>query len=608
MLHRAMTPSQRTRGGAIWAGLLVLGVGLGLSPRVLRSEVAAQTRNAVQAPMFEVDPFWPKPLPNHWVLGAAVGVWVDAQDHVWMVHRGDNPNTLKGLEMKPPFSEMCCATAPLVLEFDQKGNLLRRWSPGPNDPWMDQEHGIHIDHKNNVWLAGGGGGDSQILKYTMDGKFVMQVGKKGARLRAGAARPINDPDSLDMESFGQPTKIVVDPKTNEAYVSDGYVNHRVVVLDADSGKFKRVWGAYGNKPDDTPVLGPLNPHRGNATAAQPADRGAAHDPNAPPQQQFRNPVHCVVVSKDDLVYVCDRQGDRLQVFTKDGKFVKEKLIEPKTMNAGSVWDVALSSDPQQTFLYVADGENSLIHILRRDTLDILTAFGEGGRQPGQWHGVHNIATDSQGNIYTTETYEGKRIQKFTYKGLGPVTKPYQGDAVASVREVDRNSIVSDRSHGIVRRIRALSLALSACALPAVRHRRRRGRHRPSATRLPRGPPNSPATCSPSLRTSTAISGSARKRVSSDSTAHASSRGRRAAAVHCRPARFPHSSVPLKVAYGSLLTAAEAWLGSIVAASRAIPPPTVHRPASTRSSRIVAARCGQRPVTGCSATPATAGRA
>ena len=421
-----MTPSHLKRGVAICVGLLVFGVAPGLGPRLLRPEMAAQTPGAVQAPMFEVDPFWPKPLPNHWTLGAAVGVWVDAQDHIWMVHRGNNANTLKGLEMEPPFSEICCATAPAVLEFDQAGNLLRHWGPGPNDPWMDSAHGIHIDHKNNVWLGGSGGVDAQILKYTMDGKFVMQVGKKGAYRRPGAARPINDPNSLNMESFGQPTKVVVDPKTNEAYVSDGYINHRVVVLDADTGTFKRVWGAYGNTPDDTPVPGPLNPHRGRPNAGQPADRGAAHDPNAPPQQQFRNPVHCVVISKDDLVYVCDRQGDRLQVFTTDGKFVKEKLILPNTMNAGSVWDMALSSDPQQTFLYVADGENSLIHILRRDTLDILTAFGEGGRQPGEWHGVHNVATDSQGNIYTTETYEGKRIQKFIYKGLGPVTKQYQG--------------------------------------------------------------------------------------------------------------------------------------------------------------------------------------
>ena len=426
-----MTRAYAKRGAAIGAGLLVFGVGLGLWPRLLPSDVVAQSKGNVQAPLFEVDPFWPKPLPNHWNLGAAVGVWVDAQDHIWMIHRGNNADTLKGLEMKPPFSEVCCATAPAVLEFDQAGNLLRHWGPGANDPWMDQEHGIHIDHKGNVWLAGGGGDDSQILKYTRDGKFVLQVGKKGARVRQNAAAGgrggrINDPNSLDMESFGQPTKVVVDAKTNEAYVSDGYVNHRVVVMDADTGVFKRVWGAYGNKPDDTLVKGPLNPQRGSPTAAQPADRGAAHDPDGPPQQQFRNPVHCVAISRDDLVYVCDRQGDRVQVFTKEGTFVKEKRILPKTMNAGSVWDVAFSSDPQQTFLYVADGENSLIHILRRDTLDILTAFGEGGRQPGQWHGVHNIATDSRGNIYTTETYEGKRIQKFLYKGLKPVTKAFQG--------------------------------------------------------------------------------------------------------------------------------------------------------------------------------------
>jgi hypothetical protein len=422
-----MTRLHLTRGGAIRTGLLLAAAASGFGPSALRPKLAAQDRAAVQAPIFEVDPFWPKPLPNHWNLGAAVGVWVDAQDHIWMVHRGNNQDTIKGLEMKPPFSEVCCATAPRVLEFDQGGHLLRHWSPGPNDPWMDQEHGIYIDHNENVWLAGGGGADSQILKYSKDGKFIMQVGKKGARLRSGDARPrINDANSLDMESFGQPTKVIVDPKTNEAYVSDGYVNHRVVVMDADTGQFKRIWGAYGNKPDDTPVLGPLNPHRGRANAAQPADRGAAHDPSAPPQQQFRNPVHCVVLAKDDLLYVCDRQGDRLQVFTRDGKFVKEKLILPNTMNAGSVWDVALSADPQQTYLYVADGENSLIHILRRDTLEILTAFGEGGRQPGQWHGVHNIATDSQGNIYTTETYEGKRIQKFVYKGVGPVTKQFQG--------------------------------------------------------------------------------------------------------------------------------------------------------------------------------------
>ena len=210
--------------------------------------------------MFEVDPFWPKPLPNHWILGAAVGVWVDAQDHVWMVHRGEQPGHPQGSGNETALQRDVLRDRAGVLEFDQAGNLLRHWGPGPNDPWMDQEHGIHIDHKNNVWLGGGGGGDAQILKYTMDGKFVMQVGKKGARLRAGAARPINDANSLDMESFGQPTKIVVDPKTNEAYVSDGYVNHRVVVLDADTrqvqtrvGRVRQQTGRYAGQGPAEPA-------------------------------------------------------------------------------------------------------------------------------------------------------------------------------------------------------------------------------------------------------------------------------------------------------------------------------------------------------------------
>src|SRR3954467_1134983 len=138
-----MTRSHLTRGVATCAGLLLFGVRIGPGGHLLRPEMAAQTRGPVQAPLFEVDPFWPKPLPNHWNLGAAVGVWVDAQDHIWMVHRGKNADTLRGLEMKPPFSEICCATAPPVLEFDQAGNLLRHWGPGPGDPWMDQEHGIY---------------------------------------------------------------------------------------------------------------------------------------------------------------------------------------------------------------------------------------------------------------------------------------------------------------------------------------------------------------------------------------------------------------------------------------------------------------------------------
>ena len=202
--------------------------------------------------------------------------------------------------------------------------------------------------------------------------------------------------SNDANSFGRVAKIFVEPKANEAYIADGYFNTRVAVLDADTGKMKRYWGAYGNKPTDED-LGP-------------------YKPDAPPAQQFRNPVHCADVSNDGFVYACDRVNDRIQVFTKEGKFVKEQFIAKNTLAAGSVWDMAFSRDPQQRYIYVADGQNQKVYILERESLQLLTSFGDGGRQPGQFFGVHSIVTDSQGNIYTTETYEGKRVQKFSYRG------------------------------------------------------------------------------------------------------------------------------------------------------------------------------------------------
>jgi DNA-binding beta-propeller fold protein YncE len=189
----------------------------------------------------------------------------------------------------------------------------------------------------------------------------------------------------------------VDAATNEVYVADGLGNHRVVVFDADTGAYKRHWGAYGGVPDDK-SLGP-------------------YDPNAPPAKQFRM-VTCAAISKDGLVYVCDRQNDRIQVFQKDGKFLKEAPVSNATLGDGSVWDVAFSHDPQQRFIYVADGHDKKVFVLQRDTLEVVTSFGDGGRLPGQFYGVGSIAVDSQGNVYTGETYEGKRVQKFVYKGLG----------------------------------------------------------------------------------------------------------------------------------------------------------------------------------------------
>jgi hypothetical protein len=403
----------RTRSLFVGASFLAIFVTLGIGQAMLEKTAEAQGKGAVQAPRFEVDPLWPKPLPNHWILGSAIGVWVDADDHIWIIHRSSATlgNNEKPLEMG---TGECCAGAPPVLEFDQAGNLLRHWGgPGAGYEWPDSNHGIFIDYKGNVWIGGNGGPDSHILKFTKDGKFLMQVGKKGARRKAGAVAGTNEADvagfvggSNDEVSFGRVAKIFVDQKENEAYISDGYLNKRVAVLDADTGKMKRWWGAYGNKPDDTPL--------------------AAYDPAAPPAQQFRNPVHCADLSVDRLLYVCDRVGDRLQVFTPAGKFVKENFYEKNTKNAGSVWDIAFSKDAQQKYIFMADGVNEKVKVIDRETLQELTTFGDGGRQPGQFYGVHSIAIDSKGNLYTTETYEGKRLQRFVYKGLAPVAKLNQG--------------------------------------------------------------------------------------------------------------------------------------------------------------------------------------
>jgi hypothetical protein len=375
---------------------------LGIGQAVLQG---ATKKPAVMAPTFEVDPLWPKPLPNHWVLGNVIGVGVDAQDHVFIVHRNDTFNATQeiGAAQNPPLSE-CCVPAPPVLEFDPAGNLVKAWGgPAQGYDWPTSNHGISIDNKNNVWIGGNGtcpgagtpdcpAGtiDSFILKFTHDGKFLMEIGVPHQTVNSNATG-----------HFGRVAKISFDYKANEAFLADGYGNHRVAVIDMDNGKIKRFWGAYGHVPSDS-NLGPYNPE-------------------APIAQQFRNPVHCADPSVDGLVYVCDRPNDRLQVFRKSGEFVKEKINKPPTRGDGSVWDIAFSRDPQQKYIYIADGKNEHVYVMDRESLEILTQFGDGGRQPGQWFAVHSIATDSKGNIYTTETYEGKRIQKFVAKGMKDVS-------------------------------------------------------------------------------------------------------------------------------------------------------------------------------------------
>jgi len=409
--------------GATFVALLVV-LGVGSSMLGKRAAIQAATTN-VMAPRFEVNPLWPKPLPNHWLMGQTIGVSVDANDHIWVIHRGGSLEPGEQHATTNPPTAQCCAPAPPILEFDEEGNLIGHWGgPGQGYDWPESNHGVTVDYKGNVWIGGNGRGtppgaagrgrggpqvldesqvagvqgyfnDAMILKFTQDGKFLMQIGKPGQ------SKGSNDVDNLRL-----PAKTFVDKEANEVYVADGYGNHRVIVFDADTGKYKRHWGAYGHKPDDTNM--------------------GRYNPNDPPPQQFRNPVHCAELSVDRLLYVCDRVNDRIQVFKPDGTFVKEMFIEKQTLGSGSSWDVAFSKDPQQKYIYLADGENDRVHIMDRQSLEVLTTFGEGGRQPGEFYGVHSIATDSKGNIFTTETYRGQRVQKFVYKGLAPVTKKDQG--------------------------------------------------------------------------------------------------------------------------------------------------------------------------------------
>jgi DNA-binding beta-propeller fold protein YncE len=359
--------------------------------------VVLMAQSARTVPVFKVDPFWPKPLPNHWLVGAVAGVAADSKDHIWIIHR---PSTLQPNEIRSIYRG-----APPVLEFDETGNLVSSWGgPGPGYEWPELEHGVYVDDKDNVWVAGAGANDNQILKFTRTGRFLMQIGRSG-----------RNRGSNDTENLGGPAAMVIDASANELYVADGYINHRVIVFDATTGAYKRHWGAYGRKPDDAyfkqageRLPGPFN------GAVQHEDRPSQYDPAGPPPPQFRV-VHGVRIANDGLVYVCDRTNDRIQVFRKDGTFVKEAFIARTTLGSGSAWDIAFSPDREQNFLIVPDGTNQLVRILRRESLEVVSEFGGGGHWAGQFYGAHNIASDSKGNIFITETYEGKRVQKFLYE-------------------------------------------------------------------------------------------------------------------------------------------------------------------------------------------------
>jgi DNA-binding beta-propeller fold protein YncE len=354
------------------------------------SSALAQTEIVNQAavakiggiPQFLVDPFWPKPLPNNWLLGQVAGIRVDRFDHIWVVQRPGSLDKRDLAAQQNPPQAKCCAAAPPVLVFDQSGNLIRSWGgPGKGYDWPKSEHSVYIDDNDFIWLAGNDKTDGQILKFTMDGKPVLQIGK-----------PIDKPDSNSTERLGSPADIAVDVAAKEVYVADGYGNRRVVVFDSETGAYKRHWGAYGNRPSD--------------------DKTPPYDPAKPVSQQFGNPVHCVRISKDGLVYVCDRTNDRYQIFRKDGTFVSEHFFERETRLNGSVYEIAFSPDKEQKFIYMVDGSNGEVRIVERATNEVLGRFGRVGRQAGEFVAAHNIAVDTAGNIYTAEVATGQRVQRF----------------------------------------------------------------------------------------------------------------------------------------------------------------------------------------------------
>jgi hypothetical protein len=384
-----MTKLKLSIGAALVVALIVLGVG---QTKLQESSVAAGS--GVMAPHFEVDPYWPRPLPHMWAMGNTIGVHVDNRDHVFVVHRNDasqfGGNTEIGLQ--GGVSE-CCQPAPPIIEFDHAGNVVNAFGgPDPDAPyvWPESNHGIEIAPNGDIWIGGNGGSDSHILVFTRDGEYIRTIGVPG-----------EDRDSNSQTHFSRVAEIAIDVEANEAYIADGYRNRRVAVLDVSTGAFKRYWGAYGNRPDD--------------------EADVTYTPGVAGPQQFRGPVHCAEPTYDGLVYVCDRGADRVQVFRKDGTYVREVVYNPKTLNQGSTWDIAFSKDPEQEFMYLVDGQNFKVSVIDRQSMEVLYTFGQGGRQPGTWYAPHSIATDSEGNIYTTETYEGARVQKFVYQGIRPIT-------------------------------------------------------------------------------------------------------------------------------------------------------------------------------------------
>ncbi len=364
--------------------------------------LSATVGRAQSPPDYKLDPSWPQELPNRWITGNIHGLAVDQDDHVWVLSAPRTvPADQAGAAQTPPRSA-CCIPAPSIMELDDAGRVIKSFGgPGFLPDWPTDDHGLWVDKSGNVWIAGNWFAqfsftagqppdaslpwDRQVLKLSPDGKQLLEIG-----------HPTREPANNQETSFlGAANTLTVDDAAQEVYVADGAMNRRLVIYDSMTGAFKRGWGAYG-MPLSEIQNGRLPPYNQ-------AD---------PPSKQFRGPINCVAISVDNLVYVCDRGNDRVQVFTKAGKFVKEFPVRPETLGTGSTWSVAFSHDPTQKYLLVGDGENGVIWILDRDTGVVVTTLGRKGHSAGQFDLLQCLAMDSHGNLYTGEVAPNSRVQKW----------------------------------------------------------------------------------------------------------------------------------------------------------------------------------------------------
>ena len=408
LLRRGLTGwSMQRQSRSLKSLLLITGV-FALSPPAFT--VQAQD---TPVPVYTVDPFWPKvPFPNAWLIQGVPTITTDGNDHIWAISRADDLRPDEAMATYMPPRGDCCVAAPEILEFDAEGNLLNAWGGPDHHPlWPRRPQSIQVDSEFNVWVSAFGQGDG-LMKFTREGEFLWDFPHRGPRPAPGETslpRSYEDNQETDVLANGV-HNFTLDNEAREIYLTEG---KRVLVYDMDDGDFKRGWGGRGmplNKISDEPT---------------PAYEWTGAPP--PDQDAFAPALHCILISADGLVYVCERGMNRIQVFTKQGKYVSEIHVAPNTPSRGPIcggpghatlpmcgttFSLAFSHDEEQQYVLVADGTNHRVWIHDRLTGEHVGQFGSPGRNAGQLYWIDGIATDSVGNVYTGEVLTGKRVQKF----------------------------------------------------------------------------------------------------------------------------------------------------------------------------------------------------